>query len=207
MIEHERDIILKEFTEIFQQKKSLFDSWCRYAQHLLNNLGGKHARHYKPEDVVQELILSLIEGRRTWDREKVPDINTFVRINLRSIVSNLRDKEKNLINFGNYIADEEACMEYIDRLHHIPNNRIEHELEMREGLKICFDALEAKGDIKCLKVMQCLLDQLKNNEISDRLDLPLREVQNIKKRIKKVLSKVISPYLIINKKTTLNKGK
>jgi hypothetical protein len=189
-MEDSRHVFQKKINDILRNNKKLYDSWCNYAACLLDsNFSGKGARHIKPKDVVNELIAKVLVGERNWNMKKVPDINRLMTMLIKSFVSNLTKKETKVINFADYYDDDEEMLEYIDSIHHTQPDRIEHELEMRENIRVCYDILEEAEDYEALNIMDYLRFGYKNYDIADELNIGINRVANSKKRIRNILSK------------------
>jgi RNA polymerase sigma factor (sigma-70 family) len=192
-MEDNRYVFQNIINDILQNDKELYGKWRDFASYLLErNFYGKGARHIKPEDIVNEVIAKVLTGKRKWDKKKVPNINTFMTMHIKSIISNLQKTESYFINFRDFNDDDDFIEEHIGSIHHTQHGRIEHEYEMREAMSLWYDIFEKAGDIECLKVLEWLRFEYKNYEIAEELNIETKQVENIKKRIRNKLSKMIN---------------
>lgn len=190
MAKNDSELIIKKFTEVILHNPKLLNKWVKYAERLLTKyFNGKGARHFKPKDVVYEILIKLIEGKRKWDMKKVPEIDKLMCMLIKSFVYNLYSKEKKFINFGNFHKDDEEKINMLEAQNCISLEKIEKEYDMREAMKLCYEIMEEDGDQNCLKVMELLRYEYKNPEIGDKLNLPTREVENIMRRLRNKLGK------------------
>lgn len=189
---NKRDIIIEKFAKVFANNDKCLYGWLRLADNLLrSNFKGTRARHYKAEDVVREIMVRVMEGKRKWDIDRVPDINTFMIMQIKSFIYDLSSTEKTYLMLDNYFfnEDEEGVETYDLRSCLKAPDDIEYEYEVKEKLKSCIDLFEENGDAECLKVMDLLMYEFKNREIAEELNIDIRKVENIKKRIRNKLNK------------------
>ncbi|MGB8319106.1 MAG: hypothetical protein WCE54_13320 [Ignavibacteriaceae bacterium] len=190
MAKTESELIIKEFAEVFKYNQALYKKWIRYSEKLLNNyFNGRGARHYKPDDVVSEILIKLIDGKRKWDMKKLPEIHRLMCMLIKSFVHNLYVKEKKMINFGNFHKDDEEKVEKLEAMNCISLEMIEKEYDMREAMKVCYEIMEEDDDEECLKVMELLRYEYRNPEIADKLKMQKNQVENTKKRLRSKLRK------------------
>lgn len=165
-------------------KKNHFKKWLvvadRYLKYYSN---GKYERHLTAEDVVQELITKILEGKRNWNPEKQPDFDQFMFLNIRSIVEGkfrARNKVESVEDFypdnsetgvkhnfnKNLIAENEDPADAIDR-----NDKIEE----------CYN--EILDDEDAALVFLEWKKGKTSRQIAEELGMEVAEVERCKKRI------------------------
>ncbi len=90
---HETDQIA-EINRLVTDKKRL-NKHCTYASLLLDGCARNSYRVERAvtgEDVVEEVIVDIYEGKRRWNREKYPDFDKYVADSIKSEVYAARKK-------------------------------------------------------------------------------------------------------------------
>lgn len=139
-----------------------------------------------PYDIAIEAIEKLYTGERKWDFEKDPDILKFLKYNvIKSMTNNLFEtiNRKSIV----FIKNNEDFNEDIE-YDFFRKFGIEDELERELYAKELLDDIEKelKNEDEW-QIFNYRLDGLKNSEISNELGIPIKEVENIMKRIKRKL--------------------
>ena len=142
-----------------------------------------------PYDIAIEAIEKLYTGERTWDYEKYPDILNFLKYNIiKSMTNNLfKTINKKSIVFikNNENFNEDIEYDFFSKF------GIEGELERELYAKELLDDIEKElKDGDEWQIFNYRLDGLKNSEISVELGIPINEVENIMKRIKRKLTDI-----------------
>jgi RNA polymerase sigma factor (sigma-70 family) len=192
----EKSIRIQKFITIFTDRSKCYEVWLKFADHLLTKyFSGKRGRAYKAEDIVQEVIVKVIEGKRKWDFAELPDLSQFMLMNIKSFIHNLYKKERH----HDYIEDitcydDDGEMETITIQGCISPENIAINYELMEGVKLSYDKLEADEEYECLKVLELMRFEYKNSEIAEELEIRTSDVVNIKKRIRNKLKPYFESY-------------
>jgi hypothetical protein len=181
----DRKIIIEIFEKVLTENEACFNRWVKFADGLMKLMfHGNKARHYDPKDVVREVILKIMEGKRKWDRKKVPDLDKFVKKNIQSFISNLRVTEKIHVNIDCYTDCEENEIDVREIIHCVTLEEIELSYDLIEQLGSFIERLKQDKEFDCLTVLDLLAAGYKNQEISELLNMSTREVVNIKRKIR-----------------------
>jgi RNA polymerase sigma factor (sigma-70 family) len=147
-------------------------------------------------DLVQQAITLVYEGKRQWNPEKYPDCFLFLSTSvIRSLVSNLYSspdslniRESSLISLSDVDSEEN----HLENDFADPSNFEEtiHEKELiRQAEQIIKD--HDGPDKLLLAVFRSRLDESKNQQIAKELCIPISEVENVVKRIRRVLMPLV----------------
>jgi hypothetical protein len=95
--EEEKEKKLLAFRDAFSDPAKHYEGWLAQADRLIKiKLNGRASQPNKAQDIVNEIIEKVINGKRTWDMDRVPDINKFMYMQIRSVADNKLNKEKKL---------------------------------------------------------------------------------------------------------------
>ena len=186
----------KEFQEIadlfegeLKSKNGNLEIWLAYTHKLLKlYLNGGAEKLYEPQDVIHEIITRTLEGTRKWDREKVPCLNTYMAMQIKSVVWNIAKKEKRMIPGSSIAGDELSEAEFWDSKQHLTLEEIESNADTKELLEKCYEILEE--DTECSLVFIEMTAGNKNEEIAKKLGIKTSDVTNIKKRLMRKLNRI-----------------
>ena len=149
---------------------------------------------HRAEDIAQQAITLVLSGIRKWNTTEYPDFLRYMQFSVcRSLISNLysskEEQTTEKINQSDYFfgSDDESsqmndgCVVGFD-LHYeeiIDNKKFIQELEK-----------ELHGDDTGQLVLLAIIDGNANREIASDLGIPIHEVTNAKKRIKRAAEKI-----------------
>ena len=149
----------------------------------------------RAEDIAQQAITLVLSGKRKWNTTKYPDFLRFMQFSVcRSLISNLysnkEEQTTNKLSQTDYFFSGEDDSSQINDgsiigfdLHYeeiIDNKKFIQELEK-----------ELNGDDTGQLVLLAIIEtDAKNKEIAADLGIPINEVTNAKKRIKRAVEKI-----------------
>jgi DNA-directed RNA polymerase specialized sigma24 family protein len=136
------------------------------------------------EDIVAESLASLYGGDRKWDRVKYPDPWAHLVLTSKSLLYNVfSSKERQT-------TDHEAPEEIVDINRGTPE--LVYAYEERKNL-IYMRLIDRVGsDSQLLKIHDLIEEGYKPVEIAPKLGIPVREVNNLKKRYWRCVSEIAS---------------
>ena len=146
----------------------------------------------EPRDLAAEAIESLLDGKRRWDSEKVPDLFYFLKRVVDSKLSHLFELAEHKKRQDISSADEQSLDDPIDT---IPPDQIKdtnptgpfEELEAKELKDYLWK--QAEGDEELELLLLCLENGMERREIAEELAWPPKKVDNVRKRIKRIYLK------------------
>lgn len=146
---------------------------------------------FQPDDLAKEAIASVYRGKRRWDYKKDPDLLKYLKSIIRSKVNHLIESaEHKRLQILDYRSEENAPLEPIDMQASTNPDALNIliEKDLREQL---WEIAEKKNDENMQYILLCLLEKgMKGEEISDETKIPLNEVNNILKKIRRLYKKV-----------------
>ncbi len=155
------------------------------------------------EDIVQVVIIKLIEGERKWNKKKF-DIYRQLMMSIFSFIRNeyKRIKTGKHITYISYFDEDGMPDENITS--GAFEDCIYKELENNEFQRIerCRASLEAGNDADAYYVFEEMLKQINSNmRIAENLNLTVKDVENAKKRIRRIVNKEVlsSEYGVSNR--------
>lgn len=181
--------IQKEFERIFDEEPQTVNKWLRWADTALKLLGKEiPIQHISGEDIVHEIIFKTFSGDRTWDIDILP-INVYMYNSIKSEVSNAKTNEKQIIHAEINDTDEDK-----DNNEPSSNSNLLNILEENDLIKLCERAIETNYDCSVLFEAMKEVDPSKNKEIAENTGFSVPKVENIKKRLFRILNQVLANY-------------
>lgn len=134
------------------------------------------------EDIVQDVFLKLLQKKYSFD-------------SLSSLKAYLYKSIKNACI--NYIKHEKVKQLYVDEEKNIKiseTNFLDQVLEE----EVYFHLIKALENLpnRCKEVFKLSIEGLKNPEIATKMDISVETVKSQKKRGKKILKKLLKPYIL-----------
>jgi len=188
-LEKAPDVIFEEIEKAYKDKKRI-KRWIVVADRYLKSYGNdRFERHWKAEDIVQELITLILEGKRNWNPEKAPDLDQYIYLNILSIIDGkLRNRKIVLPPKAMVVSkDGEKEIDLIETHHKTDKDYITAELERSEKLEACYNKLLKDEDAALVFLEWKLTDKTK--DIAESLGITDLEVEKHKKRIRYNLKK------------------
>lgn len=195
---------IKQFKQFFEtdEGKKCFARLIRHANFLVRRYAIATGRDLGPtgEDAVMEAIESVLDGRRKWDSERVPNIENFLKWVIRSIVDH-SFKTAEGTKTGRYAEDcegeelvpsvtESEINSYTEFLRTpTPEEQILSEEELT-GLnaKILLGLVD---DPELEDLAVCFMEGIsKLSEIAKELNISTSEINNRKKRLRRKLKEI-----------------
>lgn len=162
-------------------------------------------RDLAPEDVAHEAIEKLLNGDRVWDKERVPDLQYFLRKVVDSLLSNHADsayvkkREFPTIKASKDRGKEEDMVDPLDST--VPSSakgdRVIEELVARETsesaaklIQRIEDAIASDEELALL--LMCIKDGItKSREIEDAVGIPSARVSELKRKLEQKASRAL----------------
>ncbi len=188
----------KIFENIFKFESTRLRKWIRFADKLLlNKTHGNFARCHTGECIVHQIIADTLQNDIAWDRTRVPDIDRFMIMYIKSRIISILKKER---KFPCSIEDKNIKREISLQQNTGTGMRIDNT-----GLiERCREKLS--GDDKALSVFELMLQNYRSREISMMSRLSLTEVENIKTRLRRKLVRMfVSNGIALNRYTRISR--
>ncbi len=194
---------IMDFLELAQdQQRQLLDRLTVYAERKYKRLGWFKDGHFRspsgqgPEDIAAEAIVRLIQGRRTYDEQKYPDLLVYLKNVVDSIVYHIIksiDFEKR--KSKPYTLTEDGKIEEIE----IENggddpSKVLIQKDLVEKINTVLYEKFAQDDI-VLGILECMkagIDKL--SDIAEYLDIKTSYINNAQKRLRREFDKIRSNF-------------
>ena len=141
------------------------------------------------QDVVQIVIEKIITGARKWNKSLIPDIKALLFLTIKSFIRNERRRIKNvrLLKFDELDSITSFCNQLDTQ--DFDENIFSSDL----GTLIAKLKHLLKEDVYASFVLDEILDGAESNiEIASSLKIPVKDVENAKKRIRNKSNKLIN---------------
>ena len=137
------------------------------------------------DSLIPRLIDKILDGSNVWDPDSVP-LEVFLKQNIRREIGHLSNSKENRATKR---LDEES-EHYDPALRHNMNPREiliseEAEAQDRQFLNAFYDHLIENDEEEAIKVIDLLMDGYKPSEIEKLLGMKIKEIYNLKKRLKR----------------------
>ncbi|MBW8016143.1 MAG: hypothetical protein FVQ82_08150 [Planctomycetes bacterium] len=195
-----------EFSKLTQdQQRKLLDRLTIHAERKYKRLGWYNDNRYRipsgqgPDDVAAEAIIRLVEGKRNFNEDKYPDLLTFLRSVVDSIVSHIIEstefvKQKSMP----HVLTEDGEIEEIELVSEIDDpSTIYIKKDLVEKINIILQEKFAQDEI-VLGIIECIEAGIYNrSEVIEYLEVKTKDFDNANKRLKREFDKIKST--LINK--------
>lgn len=199
-----RRLLAAEWGEIGPILLGVAVNWARRYPTLRYAAGGDLALGKAVDDIVQDVIVKTLERQRRWDPER-GDLLPWLKAVVKSEVDHLaKEKASHYeVQFDRDVGDLVSRLERVDAVDAFGRKSTgspEQVLARRERVREQYEAVYAlvEGDEELEELVlaiECLIDESealkepKRQDIASILDLPVSEVTNRKKRLKRLLQK------------------
>lgn len=158
------------------------------------------------EDLIQDAVMKILTGEKPWDRKVWPDIGKFIFFTI------IRDRITTLWRLGDNRLNNPGVLNtytndgvFIEPIQVIPQkDNSEKDEESKKIIEKIEKLLE--GDDEKSVTNFCVFQEMKKGfrkdediEISKALTIPIKEVRNAKKRIKRIILKGVPEVKIYAK--------
>lgn len=164
-----------------------------YWRGILGSRGGAVPGGVEPADLAAAAIVDVLDGTRAWDPEAHPDLLKFLRGVVDSKVSHLVNEVEN--RKSRRLAPPDAGEEG-SSAHGVagrepdPTVLVQDRQAAERFRSLVFKALE--GDHLAYEVFECLdAEYTKPSEIADLLGVPVSDVNNAQKRLRRKVSELL----------------
>jgi len=176
-----------------------FDEWTKEADILLKfSANGICVSHLGPEDIVSNIIKSVLDGTRRWDMAKVSSIDAYMKTAMKSEVWNAKQKSKRSTSINDLLPkdiiedyDSELTLEKIKEKEAIDFTK---HLENKNLFEFCFTTLRENEDHQLIFLAMKDFGYSDNKGIAKYYGLPVEKVVYFKREILKKLYAIISKY-------------
>jgi len=187
--EEEKERKIKAFQNAFSDRSEPYNEWLAHADKLIKiKLNGRASQPYKADDIVNEIIEKVIDGVRTWDMDRVPDINKFMYMQILSIVDNKCQKEKKLVSSEVYDKEDDSFYVTRDVISKLDLDEIYKHQDIMEAFTRCYNEIEK--DTEMGVVFLSWKDGKESREIAEEFGLAINQVEAIKQKIRRKLKKL-----------------
>ncbi len=177
-----------EIVRTLQENKDFFLRLVHYAEKKIKYLykGGNISGH-TGMDIVQMTLERIIKGKRKWNRQKIPRIESFLHLAVFSVIRDEHNKAKKFATLDMYDADgrfdENRFPEFIKECYAHDFSKKLFEDDFEQLLTMLQKDIET--DIDGYFVLEEILKGNDSNiSIADKLGIEIKDVVNAKKRIK-----------------------
>ncbi|MBK9097332.1 MAG: hypothetical protein IPM14_04255 [bacterium] len=188
--------IYNAFEKALNEKK--FADWTKQADILLKfSANGICVSHLGPEDIVSNIIKSVLDGTRTWDMDKVSSIDAYMMTAIKSEVWNAKQKSKrssSIDDLMHHDIEEDAKNELTPEIEDKKAIDLARHLENKNLFELCYNALEENEDHQLVFLAMKDFGYSDNKGIAEYYGLPVEKVVYIKREILKKLYSIISRY-------------
>jgi len=156
-------------------------------------------RSVTAEDVVQDVLTSIIEQRRKWYRDTFPDFHKFVRMAILSHIRNETKKKGNLETTELLDQNGNLGQEGIQMILREYAGQDVAETDFRQDMEVIFRQCrdQLKDDVYATFVLEEICNGLTSNiKIAETLGVEVHDVENAKKRIKNRLRRLVNQKTI-----------
>jgi len=186
-------LAISEIENAFTCNKNRSKSWINVAgKYLKYYSSDKYENHYQPDDIVMELIDKILNGRRNWDPDRVPDFDQFIYMNIRSLVEG-KFRNRNIVESVPVFEPSAKAGKVYKGLQddqYEKEPEYEQLIDHNDKLSKCYDILSS--DEECGVVFLEMLNGSTSIQIAKYIGTDVAEVEKIKKRIKYKLKKYLS---------------
>ena len=183
---------LVEHLTVYALKKMRRLSW-RGVRYSRSGRGMTGARGNEPQDLVSDVILRVLEGKRQWDCQKEPDLRAFLRSAIDSRVNQLADSADNRHTSEQVVvakADAPSPESGLPSREDATPLDLLIDQEAKERFRAAaFKAVE--GDPMLNDLLECLLEGFTPAETAEYLDVDVGEIYAARKRLDRALSKAL----------------
>jgi DNA-directed RNA polymerase specialized sigma24 family protein len=136
------------------------------------------------EDKVQEAIKRLFDGTRKWDQTACPSLEAFLKGVIKSLLSSdVKSQENQLNSKENSSEPTSKVISIQDRV-----VSIEEDIDYKALMAHMAREVQGANDNDLELVFLCISDGIsKPEEISEETGIPVSDVYNVQKRIRRLL--------------------
>ena len=187
--EEEKDRKIKAFRDALSDPANPYEDWLEHADKLIKiKLNGRASQPYSAADIVGEIIVKVMDDIRTWDMERVPDINKFMYMQIRGVVDNKYQKERRLVSREKFNPDD-GSFSVIDEMElKLELSEILKDQDIREAFSLCFKEIEE--DTEMGVVFLSWSEGNESQEMAKDFGLTVKQVEAIKQKIRRKLKKI-----------------
>ena len=187
--EEEKEQKIKAFRDAFSDPANPFEKWLEHADKFIKiKLNGRASQPYSAADIVNEIIEKVIDGVRTWDMDRILDINKFMYVQIRGVVDNKYKKERNIVSKEKF-NPEDGSFSDIDEIElRLELSEIYKQQDILESFTLCYNEIEK--DTEMGVVFLAWIDGKGSKEIAEEFGLTVNQVEALKQKIRRKFKKL-----------------
>jgi len=177
-----------------EDEKNLFDQeFWRHIYPVICDYAILYIHYYGlssdiTKDIVHEAITRVLIEKRKWDPNKTQFL-PYLKGVIKSLVSHYYESAYQKKRIRGYQSQDDKSTNFEDTAVSTDFTSQQY-LERTDLEKFLWD--EADGDEDMQLVLLCIFEEKRRSEISEELNLPLNEVDNILKRIRRATIKYLN---------------
>lgn len=173
--------IIEEFKKAIESEQIL--KWIAFAERLLRLYKNGRETTLNGEDIVYEILNRVTDNNRTFKHDL--NIDQFMIMTIRSVIDGEYKKSKRMVYDGDIENSEEGNLHSVfDENGDGNDKRADTILEGKDILNLWLESCEDDEDAQ-LVILEIAGGNDKNQKIAESLGIPVSDVTNIKKRIKR----------------------
>jgi len=205
-IVYERALALEIINYIYERRGKEYKQLCYFTAHKLHNSSVRFYVDGVPDILTTLLVNVSEEDGRTWKYFEVP-FGIFARKAVTSILSNLTKKKKPLISYGVPPDSEDYTECNITEYAPDPDGRTVEDIYSENELVTSYTEHLKIHDPQAYRILSLQLEGKNSIEIAEELNLERKDVNNGKKRLKRIAKRYYPEAKKIKVKMGLRKNK
>lgn len=177
--------IVNVFEEAYTSDSKRLRRWLYAASISLKYYGkGIYERCWEPEDIVNEAVVRVLEGKRNYNRDAYRSFDDFMYQTINSIVEVMFRKRSCVISSDLFEERDEAgeSVNLFEMIMCNGKDDIYRNYESAEKIEFCFKKLSE--DREATSVFAEWGKGMKSSEIAKELGIEVASVESAKKRIR-----------------------
>ncbi len=192
----EKSIKIQAIMKLYTDKEALLKKLYYKNELLYKTYFPKRQLAETSIDIVNGIIESMLTGKRKWDVDERPDAYNQVLYYIRSEIQNLQSRETNIIESIDIDTLNKRERGIINRA---TQTNSDENLEGRRISEIygkCASHIEEKGSKLVRKIFEGMYAEKSNIEIAKENEVEVKEVENAKRRMSRMLRSKFPYYRI-----------
>lgn len=167
---------------IFVNEPERVKKWLELAQKFINIYYKGANKTITAEDIISDIIVKVADEDRKWNGFTYEKADAYMYNTIQSHARNLAKKEtREVVVEDSHGVNEEEETDFITDNDILTLEEILISEDRRELLKIIYTEIEKDTDMGL--VFLCMKQQMENREIAADLNIEVKEVVNIKRKI------------------------
>ena len=180
------------------------DQWIKTLKHLTVYAQRKFIRlgwwyespsGHKPEEIAVDAIIRVIDGPRTYDAQKCPDFNQYLRGVVRSMISHIIDKRKATPRITTNEGETKEINKEIIELNPLQICIEKEQIDINKSTIQKVESILEENfseDKTVIDIYECYKAGIyTRSELAEYLEVDVREIDNAQKRLRRKLDKYL----------------